>query len=343
MITDYIDSMLGEGTPHSTSKGMQYSYKCPLCDDHKERLFINVDRKVFKCHNCDEAGTLITFMSIYNHITWHDALDIFREYEGYEQPLPEDIEEEIYSKLIKVPPIEVPKFVHPLPEEFILMEDAKGKAGKEAMRYLRSRGVTMSMAERYYIGYCAEGKYANRIIMPDFEDNELIYWQARTWEPEPKLKLLKKHFRKVLNPSLSDEQLSKGIVQVGKSEVVSNLDFIKEEGMAVLCEGKMDAFTLGDIGGCIHGKSMSDTQFTKLVKNKDKIDVIYVMMDGDAFTYTVNIAKRLSRYFDDVYVCKIPEDKDPNTLGRKGCLEAITKAVKFDMMFEVRATLKGWI
>lgn len=343
MILDYLEAIMGEGTPHNTPKGMQYSFVCPLCNDHKERLFVNIDNKKYICHNCQSAGTIVTFIAEYNHITWRDALNVYREFEGYEIQLPDDIEEEIYSKLIQIPEVKVEKYVHPLPEEFTLIEHAHGKAGEHAVKYLKSRGITLSMAERYYIGYCAEGKYANRIIMPDFEDGDLVYWQARTWEPTPKSPVARRMFRKVLNPSLTREQVEQGIIDISKSEVISNIDLIKDQGVGVLCEGKMDAYTLLDYGGCLHGKSMSDTQFLKIVTNKDKIDTIYVMMDGDAFRSTLTIAERLSRYMDNVYVCKIPEDKDPNSLGVKGCIDQLTKAVKYNTMFQIKAQLKGWI
>lgn len=334
--------MLGEGTPHDTSKGMQYSYECPLCHDHKERLFVNIDRKVYFCHNCNSTGTIISFIMEYNSIAYKDALSVYREYEGYEAPLPEQLEEEIKNRLVNLntDEIEPEKYIYPLPDEFIPIEEARGESGKKAVKYLKSRGVTLGMAERYYIGYCAEGKYKNRIVMPDFEDYELIYWQARTWEPEPILKPLKKYYRKVLNPS---EGLLKGVRPIDKSQVISNIDFIREQGIAVLCEGKMDGYTIGDTGGCLHGKILSDDQFIKLVRNRDKIQAIFIMLDGDAFEYAMNIAQRLSGYFDDIFICKIPNDQDPNKLGRKKCLEYIDKAEKYTPMFFLKARIKGWI
>jgi DNA primase len=342
MITEYLDTVLGEGKPHNTSKGLQYSYQCPLCGDWKDRLFINVDRGKFFCHNCESGGTLVTFISEYSGIAWKEALKVYREYETYEIELPEEIENEVYARLIKKPVIEVPKYVYPLPEEFILMEDATGKAGRKAYEYLKSRGISMPTCEQQYIGYCAEGKYANRIIMPDFENGELVYWQARTWEPKPALKLLEKHYKKVLNPSLTPEQLEDGYVAVDKSDVVSNIDFIRENGMAVICEGRFDSYTIGESGACIHGKHMSDEQFLKLVKHKNDIDLVVVMLDGDAFKKAVITAKRLSGHFSDVLIAKLPDDKDPNSLGKKGVLDAINKAESYSPMFEVKARLRGW-
>jgi DNA primase len=343
LIVDYLNAIMGEGTTHNTSRGMQYSYCCPICNDYKQRLFFHPTKKVVKCHNCDYANSVITFMADYFSISWNDALKIYREYDGYEIALPDSIQDEIYQRLLTMPEIITEKYMYPLPEEFILVEEAKGKTGRKVIEYLRGRGVTLDMCQRYYIGYCEEGIYADRIIMTDFEQSELVYWQARTILPTPKTKAMKKLFRKVLNPSLTDEQKEQGIIAVDKSDVVSNIDFILETGMAVLCEGRMDAYTLLDYGGCLHGKSMSDAQFMKLVRNKDKIQTIAVMMDGDAFSSTLSIANRLYKHFDEVLVCKLPNDADPNSLGTKKCLEYLRDAIPYSPMFSVKARLKGWI
>lgn len=340
-IIDYLESALGEGTPHNTSKGLQYSFDCPFCGDTRERLFINMDRQAFWCHNCQATGTIVTFISMHSHVTWKDALKVFREYEGYERPLSEDLEKEVYSKLFKQE-IQVEKYVHPLPEEYIHIKDARGKAGQAALDYILSRGVSYSTALEQNLGYCAEGRYANRIILPDYEDGELVYWQSRTWLPTPTDPIQKKKFRKVLNPSLSEEQIKDGVVAVDKSEVISNIDGAKKSGMAVVTEGRFDALTLGAVGICTHGKHMSDDQFIKLVSNKDSIGVVAVMYDGDAFKYTVSTAQRLYQHFDTVLVCRLPEDQDPNSLGAKECIKILDSAIPFSPMFPVKAKLKGW-
>lgn len=346
MVTDYLDAILGEGTYHNTRKGAQYSYKCPLCNDYKERLFVNVDNGKFMCHHCSTAGTNVTLLSLINNITWKEALSIYREYQGYEVQLPDSIESEVYDRLINNvgdSGIIMPKFVYPLPDEFILIEEAKGSTGRKALNYIKSRGISIDTCIQQYVGYCEEGDYANRIIMPDFEGGELVYWQARTWEPKPKNKLVAKFYRKVLNPSLSKEQIAEGIIAVDKSEVVSNIDLILENGVAVICEGRFDSYTIGDSGACIHGKHLSDEQFVKLVKNKDKISTAIVMLDGDAFDKTLSTAKRLAGYLSDVWVTKLPDNMDPNSLGKRGVAKAINDAIPYTPLVEAKARIRGWI
>lgn len=343
-IINYLDTLMGEGTHKTTSRGTQYSYNCPICGDHKDRLFVHPSKGVCHCHNCGYSHSIVTLIADITKGTWRDSLTIFRTYAGYNFEMPENIENEIFNKLIKLNEEEIDGFriIHELPEEFILIEDARGEVGRKAMRYLKQRGVSLKTCEKHYIGYCEEGKYANRIILPDFEDGEIIYWQARTFEPTPTNPILKKNFRKVLNPSLSEEDLAMGYRAVDKSSVISQIDFVKASRTAILCEGRFDALTLGDYGACLHGKILSDDQFIKIVKAKEHLDRIVVMLDGDAYPYALRIAKRLSGYFPEILIAKLDGDADPNSIGLKGCLKAIDKAIPYSPTFEIKARLMGW-
>ena len=122
VLMDFLTTHLGEGTVHHTSKGTQYSYVCPFCNDHKERLFVNVDRQVFICHNCETSGRAITLISMLEGITWKQALEQYRSEEGYYKPLPESLEQEVFARLsAKEDTVDSRKYVYPLPEEFILL------------------------------------------------------------------------------------------------------------------------------------------------------------------------------------------------------------------------------
>lgn len=343
-IVNYLDNLLGDGTPKSTTRGQQYSYKCPICQDYKERLFVHPSKGVCHCHNCGYSVSIVTLISDVNSTSWRDALKTFRQYAGYNFEMPDNIESEILSKLVALDKTEVDTFkiVHPLPDEFILMEEAKTPEGIRAKDYLKKRGVYKKSWEKYFIGYCESGKYEGRIILPDFEDGELVYWQARTYHPEPTIPLLRKEFRKVLNPVLDKEDIEAGYKSVDKSSVVSHIDFVKASGTAIVCEGRFDALTLGDYGAGIHGKVLSDEQFIKLVKLKPYLDTIIVMLDGDAYGYALKIAKRLSGHFPEVLVARLDLPDDPNGIGLAGCLEAIEKAVPYSPSLEIRAKLYGW-
>jgi len=341
MLSDYLEQLLGSPKAyHNTQKGLQANWCCPWCSDKRFRFFINLDRKVCYCHNCGYSASSITFISDYNRISWKDALSIFREYEGYRIVLPRDLETEIYEKLYasNINPIQN-KVVIPLPDEFRSLN----QTDNQAFKYLKSRlpWISLDEIEQRGIGYCEVGNYSHRVIFPFTENNEMVYWQARSWLPEPKDFFKKKVFRKVLNPSLSEEEINKGKIAIEKSEVIYNLDSALSTGMIVICEGIIDALTIGEVGIAINGKHLSDSQFTKLVSKKDNIFTLLIMLDEDAFENALYMAERLYGHFEDVLIGKLPKEHDPNSLGRKGCLEVIQNAEPYTRMTAVKYKLQG--
>jgi len=322
MITEYLESILGRPKDyHNTQKGLQANWDCPFCADRRQRFFVNLDRHVVWCHNCEYGATLITFISDFTHTDFKSALRTFREYEGFLKPLPQSIETEIYEKLFASEISQATnKVIYKLPDEFIPITSNGSKLSDRVYGYIKERlpWVTIEEVERRGIGFCLDGRYRNRMIFPFYENNELVYWQARTWLKTPDSAVQKKMFRKVLNPSLTEEQVKQGMQAVEKSEVIYNIDAFLEERIVVLTEGVFDSLTLGNIGGGLNGKHLSDFQLMKLIVNKDKIDVVVILLDGDAYQNAIVAA---------------------NSFGRKGCLEAIKIAVPYNNLFRIRSRL----
>ena len=59
-----------------------------------------------------------------------------------------------------------------LPEQFISLTCDKPPAtGRYAMKYLDSRGVTKADILKWKIGFCFDGEFRNRIIIPSFDED----------------------------------------------------------------------------------------------------------------------------------------------------------------------------
>ncbi len=50
----------------------------------------------------------------------------------------------------------MPKMAFELPEEFILLEDARGKAGQEPLKYIKKQGHILKLLTKLS-GYCEHG------------------------------------------------------------------------------------------------------------------------------------------------------------------------------------------
>jgi DNA primase len=112
-----------------------------------------------------------------------------------------------------------------LPEEFIpLSAPAKGinLEYRHAMAYLKKRNISNDDIKKYNIGYCANGRYRNRIVIPSYDKSGNVnYFIARSFEKEPHLKYDA--------PSCS------------KTEIIGFEYFINWKIPVILCEGSFDA------------------------------------------------------------------------------------------------------
>ena len=155
-------------------KGSELLFTCPVCNHHKHKFSVNVNKNVYKCWVCDYRGRnirrLVRRFGNYNQLAAWDQIfgrqdlerfaDLFMEPEHAEDPQKID-----------------------LPEEFIsLATDKLPATGLYASKYLAKRGITKSDVLRWKIGYCFSGQYRNRIIIPSFDkDGDISYFIARSY------------------------------------------------------------------------------------------------------------------------------------------------------------------
>ncbi len=72
-----------------------------------------------------------------------------------------------------------------LPKEFKLLSNIHQSdiTGRQAMAYIKSRGITEEDIMKYGIGYCEKGRYANMVIIPSFDaKGNLNYFTGRSFE-----------------------------------------------------------------------------------------------------------------------------------------------------------------
>jgi len=277
-----IESVLGKG--QSTSKG-NYAFKCPFCTHHKNKLEINLNttskrENFWHCWICGAKGkTLLTlFKKIKVSNNKISDLNILI--------VPTKKEEHIPISTIE------------LPKEFISLsrsiEDKVAQIeAKHALRFLKKRNISSDDIIKYNIGFCKEGKYEYRVIVPSYdEQGKLNYFIARDYK-EPSL-------QKYKNPPVSAK------------DVIGFELYINWDAPIILVEGIFDALTIKRnviplFGKVIHGKLME-----KLVKSS--VDRIYIALDNDARRDALKQAEMLMSYGKEVYLVEM-EGKDANEIG----------------------------
>lgn len=241
----------------------EYLYKCPKCSHHKRKLSINFDKNVFKCWICDYSGKNIFYLvrSHGSHADKQDWKKVANIVDFSEQ------EKEIQK-------IEVE-----LPKEFITLTGKYiSPLSIPARKYLSDRGVTEEQIVWWKMGYCPDGKYANRIIVPSFDmDGELTYFISRSYD---------NNWIKYLNPPAEKDFIFNELY----------LDWNKD---ITIVEGVFDAVVAGNaiplLGSTIRENSYV---FQKILSNCQKV---YMALDADAMLKEQKISKLFMSYGVDVY------------------------------------------
>ena len=277
VIVSLLKDIFGKEKHHYSSRG-QISFNCPVCDEGrgKGNLECNYFRLVYKCWSCSEVnnmqGALGKLIDIYGNRKQKKVFNLLK---------PKDEE----KKIIKKPKVK-------LPEGFTKFIDSNPiyPVYREAINYLKGRGVNQEMIEKFQIGFCDKGECAGRIVIPSYnKDLELNYYIARSWNPHSK--------SKYKNP------------QAEKDIIIFNEYLIDWNKDVYLVEGAFDSIFLENSIPML-GKNLSETLFQSLYE-KAKGNII-IALDGDAWKNAVKLYRELNggELYGKVKIVKLPDDKD---------------------------------
>ena len=285
-------------------KGDEHLYHCPYCGHHKKKMSINFANGYWKCWVCDTRGKNIyrivrkfgnyqqrqKYRELQGLVDLSDFEEMFKEYNNIEE-----------------------KQILEMPEGFVsLCNKDLPMDSTDAFRYLSSRGIGRREILKWKIGYCKEGRYAGRIIIPSFDvEGDLNYFIARSYVG---------HTRRYLNPP-ADRDL-----------VFNELNIDWDEPI-VLVEGAFDAIAAGDNAIPILGSTLREgSRLFQAIAIHDT--PVYMALDHDAEKKAEWIIKSMLRY--DLEVHKVPiDDEDVGEMGNEEFKERLTSSrqIKSDMYF----------
>ncbi len=242
----------------------EYLFSCPKCKHHKRKLSINFDKNVFKCWVCDYIGK-----------------DISRLVYSFGKPTHKYQWKEIAGSIdFSSVDQEKEKPIVKLPNEFITLTGKKIEPlSLEVRRYLKSRGITRDDIVKWKIGYCSDGDYKERIIVPSFNnEGELSYFIARSYTPGG--------WQKYKNPP-------------AEKDFIFNELYLDWDKDITIVEGVFDAIVASNAIPLL-GSTMRQNSyiFQKIVNNCDKV---YIALDSDAKSKEFKISKLFMSYGVDVY------------------------------------------
>jgi DNA primase len=192
-----------------------------------------------------------------------------------------------------------------LPKEFISPTDiVENKIAtiesKHAIKFLRKRGITPEDIIKYNIGFCNDGPYKERVIIPSYDENGIInYFIARAYKDGP---------TKYKNPPAD-----------AKSAIGWEL-YINWDAPIILVEGMFDALTIKRNVIPLFGKIIHEKLMKKLVRSS--VNRIYIALDPDAIKNAFKYAEQLMAYGKEVFLVEL-DGKDANEIGFERFLNII--------------------
>jgi DNA primase len=281
----------------------EYYYHCPFCNHHKKKLAINFNNG-FHCWVCDQRGKNIyrivrkfgnyqqrqKYLELQGRLDLNEFEDLFKELNNEEEKQQIDLPEEFISLCNKDLPMDT----------------------TDAFRYLSSRGIGRREILKWKIGYCKEGRYAGRIIIPSFDvDGDCNYFIARSYVG---------HSYRYLNPPAD-------------RDIVFNELMIDWDEPVVLVEGVFDAIAAGGNAIPILGSTLRErSRLFQAIAVHDT--PVYMALDGDAEKKAEWIIKSMLKY--DLEVFKVPiDEEDVSEMGGKEFKNRLlsSRQIKNEMYF----------
>ena len=286
-------------------KSNEYMYWSPFISHHKPKLQINTQTQKWHCWVSNQGG--------------HNLFQLFKKLKASREQFDElsDIvgkPKSLSSKYEK----NKQKDIVRLPNEFKpLWKGNVSIIKKHTLVYLKNRGINMVDIIRYGMGYCEEGLYANRIIVPSYSsDGELNYFVGRD--------IYGGGF-KYKNPPVSKDVIGFDL-------------FINWNEPIILCEGVFDAIAIRRNAIPLFGKTIPKSLMKKIYEKQVK--QIYILLDSDAISDSIKITDNLMKNGINVYYVNLSEE-DPSDMGFNKVINLIKETKQTSFSDLMRMKLNG--
>ena len=296
LLLEILEQVIGKSS--IKKNGQEAVFFCPLCNHYKPKLSVNLDTGAWHCWVCSNAGMKVT--SLLKRINRFDRIDEVRK---------------VTNDTSHIKKEQSTNFVL-LPVEFnSLTEKTKSPEYKQALRYILERNITTYDIFKYNLGYCSNGKYNGRIIIPSYDDNGILnFFTGRSY--------CKDVYLSYLNPDIS-------------IDIVGLDSFINWNEPIIITEGPMDAIAIRRNAIPLFGKIITNKLKIKIIQKKVKD--LYIVLDKDAIMKSLDYCEEFLGYNMNIYLVEM-EDKDPSKLGFINTWKKIeeTKPMDFKMLFTYR-------
>ena len=280
-LLELLESVLGKSKKTS---GDNYAFYSPFVDQYTPKLEINIRIKSkgnnpWHCWISDEKGR--TIKSLFKKLrvsksTWDEYNSIFSRVNRYNYDQAND---QVNDQ------VELPKEFKPL------YQKSNSIKWKHALNYLLNRGLRVEDIVKYNIGYCEDGEYEDKIIIPSYDEKgKLNFFVGRSFY-DTKFKHK--------NPKVSKDIIGFDLL-------------VNWDTPLVLCEGAFDAIAIRRNAIPLFGKAIQSELEKKIIGNS--VNKLYICLDSDALKNALGLAKKFMSYGIETHLVDLG-DEDPSEMG----------------------------
>ena len=301
-IVNLLNRVLGDSGV-KLKKQNEFMYWSPFITHHKRKLQVNIQTQKWHCWVSNTGG--------------RNLFQLFKRVNASREQFNELVElvgEPKYSRVKK----QDKKDLVRLPDEYKpLWNGGDGIVKRHALTYMYTRGVTDDDILKHNIGYCDEGKYSNRIIIPSYDSNGgLNFFVGRDFY-KSKLKYLNSFTSK---------------------DVIGFDLFINWDEPIILCEGVFDAMSFKRNAIPLFGKTMSKRLHKKILQ--EKVKKVFLALDDDAQLDAMKISEKLMNEGIDVRKIDL-KNGDPNDIGFKKLTKMLSETAETNFLDLMKYKLYG--
>ena len=302
-IIQLLDKVL-KSRGQSLKKNNEYMWWSPFIQHHKPKLQVNIQTGKWHCWVSNQGG--------------HNLFQLFKKVGAGRldfQSLSKLLGETTFYTSSKD---NAGQLDITLPKEFKSLSEPHNSIIKDhAMLFLKKRGITEQDIERYNLGYCTEGPYQNRIIIPSYDEHgKLNYFVGRDFYAST---------LKYKNPPIPKDVIGFDL-------------YINWSLPIILVEGVFDAMSVKNNSIPLFGKSILPKLYGKIVEKKVKD--IFIILDSDAFNDAIQMTEKFVNEGINVNFVKL-DGKDPNDLGYKKMITKIDNSLPMDFKQIMEMKLYG--
>jgi DNA primase len=325
-------------------RGSDYVCCCPFHDEKTPSFYIHDDKQFFHCFGCGVSGDVFKFVSLYDHLSWYEA--IIKIADDIGEPLGFDSTQTNTNYKKKT------DYYSLYDRSRIFMHNVLlSEIGSTGLKYLNSRNINQEMIDKFSLGYLPSnsGFLYNRIrSSSDYKDEVLnnsgifykdskdtlfdgrLIFPVRTWDG----KTIAFSARDLSGMSKAKYRNSPETLIYSKKNnlfgIYESLEALKTTKKVVLCEGNFDVIALHqakiDYAVASLGTAFTLEQARLISRYVTKASVLF---DNDAagIKATIKTLNILQAQGIANYVINLQEFNDPAEMLEKRGADALKKTL----------------